>query len=213
MSARVPSLIPFRKIGAADFHSCYFAKSSPLPFFTEQSAHSEIHEHLVTLHMLTVEHSCRRILEVGTGNGQSTIALAYAAKAIGGKVTTMDIEDCVEARQLVVARGLRSYVEFQKQDSRTYSRTGPIDHLFIDSSHEYDATLEELKRLEPLVTTVITMHDSISVYHNDERDRHDVRNAVFSYFRGREDVRMYEYLNNNGLFVIFKNRLGVKQAP
>jgi len=179
-------------------HTCEDG-SSDLPFSSQMIKRTDIHEHLVTLFMLTRELGLKTVVELGTRSGESTIPLLFAAKEIGGSVFSFDIEDCPAAKKLVSENGLSSYWQFTQTDDLTVDWQKPVDHLFIDTSHTYDQTIRELRKFEPFVRDggVITMHDNVSCP--------DVRRATSDYLKGRSDLRRYEYLNNNGLTVVFKH--------
>ncbi|MDG7010820.1 MAG: class I SAM-dependent methyltransferase [Nitrososphaerota archaeon] len=178
--------------------SCLTAKDSALPFSLHASKATDIHEHLVTLFMLTVELNLRTVVELGTRGGESTVALLMAVKEIGGKVFSYDVDECSEAKHVIKQYGLEEYWEFTRGDDLFAKWNSPIDHLFIDTTHTYEQTSKELQRYEPFVRSggIVTMHDSVSFP--------EVKQAVQDYSRLRRDIKLYEYLNNNGLFVLFK---------
>jgi len=159
---------------------------------------TDIHEHLQTLYMLTVELNLRVIVELGTGGGESTIALLEAAKQIGGRVYSLDVSPCLEAKAKIRAYELSKYWEFIQGDDLKIEWNKPISHLFIDTTHTYDQTIKELKKYEPLVMSggIITLHDIVL--------HPEVLQAINEYLKGRTDLHLYKYLNCNGLAVIFK---------
>lgn len=159
---------------------------------------TDIHEHLMTLYMLTVQSKAKTVVELGTRSGESTLALLFGVKETHGKVFSLDIATCDDAKKLVMKNRLDGYWKFLKGDDLKQKWNKSIDHLFIDSSHTYQQTLSELKKYEPYVKRggVITMHDPF-IY--------GVKRAVVEYFKDRRDIIIYQYFNNNGLFVIFKN--------
>jgi predicted O-methyltransferase YrrM len=185
--------------GPGGDHTCYRASDRDLPFFSYVTADTDIHEHLMTLYFLTVEHGLKRVLELGTRDGDSTIALLHGAKAVGGHVTSVDLEESAKAREAVQRFGLAPFWTFTKSDDIALSWDDAIDHLFIDTSHAYEHTVKELKKFEPLVKAggLISLHDSVTYP--------DVRKAVLEYTSGRRDLRTYEFLNNNGLLLVFKS--------
>jgi predicted O-methyltransferase YrrM len=65
------------------------------------------------------ETGAKTILEVGTSYGYSTIWMAEAARATGGKVITLDLkaEKQAYARSMLQKAGLASYVEFRCGDA------------------------------------------------------------------------------------------------
>ena len=159
------------------------------------SAKTDISEHLTTLYMLAVEHQCKKILELGTRTGESTLALCAAARVTGGRVHSIDIEPCYEAVNRIDSAELDSYWRFIQQDDMKADWTEQVDMLFIDTDHTYSHTLAELQKYEPLTAKLVVMHDVV----------HDppVKFAAMEYFAGK-NCRIYEYLNNNGLLVVFK---------
>lgn len=71
-----------------------------------------------------------------------------------------------------------------------------LSTLLTNSQH----TLKELEKYEPHVREggIITLHDIITFP--------SVMKAIDEYLRNRNDLRLYKYLHNNGLAVIFKVR-------
>ncbi len=88
-----------------------------------------------------------RILEVGTSNAYSTIWLADAAQAVGGRVVTLEADaDKVKlARDNLERAGLRDVVEIiHGRAADTLPRLpGPFDLIFLDADRaSYRAYLE-----------------------------------------------------------------------
>ncbi len=160
---------------------------------------TDIHEHLMTLYMLTVELNLKTIVELGTREGESTIALLEAARRIGGRVHSIDIDPCIKAKEMVRSYGLEKYWVFTQGDDLEVEWGKPIDHLFIDTSHLFEHTVKELEKYEPHVKRggIITLHDTV-IYP-------EVLPAIMKYTDGRGDLRVYKYFNNSGLVVIFKH--------
>src|SRR5689334_25223135 len=69
----------------------------------------------------------RRILELGTSNGYSTIWLADAAQATGGRVVSVDVDaDRTQlARRNLAAAGLGDDVELRNEDAGTILAGSP----------------------------------------------------------------------------------------
>jgi predicted O-methyltransferase YrrM len=88
------------------------------------------------LHALILAHKPKRILELGTSYGYSTLFLADAARAVGGTVVTMELADYKQAyaREQLVAAGLDSYVEFRCGDAveMIAADTGHWDFVLLD---------------------------------------------------------------------------------
>lgn len=97
--------------------------------------------------------AARRILEIGTSNGYSTLWLAMAAQAVGGHVTTVEQADdkIALARQTFVRAGLEPFIHLVHDDAgRFITRLdgNSIDLLFLDSKRtDYAAWWPELQRV------------------------------------------------------------------
>jgi predicted O-methyltransferase YrrM len=90
----------------------------------------------VLLNLLIQEGDARRILEVGSSYGYSTQWLAAGARAVKGKVTSLELQGPkVEyARARLARAALADYVEFRIADALDSLRalTGPFDFVLVD---------------------------------------------------------------------------------
>jgi predicted O-methyltransferase YrrM len=80
----------------------------------------------------------RRILEIGTSNGYSTLWLGDAAEAVGGRVMSLEVlpERTAVAAENVAAAGLDAVVELRTEDAATALPTFPaaaFDFIFLDA--------------------------------------------------------------------------------
>ncbi len=95
----------------------------------------------------------RRVLEIGTSNGYSTLWPARAARAIGGSVTTVELSEYkVGLASTNFARaGLASFISLVHDDAgRVLDRSGDgaFDLVFLDSERpEYPGWWPHLKRV------------------------------------------------------------------
>jgi len=163
--------------------------------------YSYIHEHLTTLYFIVSEFKTKRILEIGTGNGHSTLAMAEAAKPIGGHVTTIDIEECKSAKDLIFSKDLGEIVTFIKSDSLKIGYESSLDLVFIDGAHTYAQVMAELKKYAWLVNIggFIILHDIANPAHPD------VWEAINDWFLNAEtctQFQWYRYFNCNGLLIL-----------
>ncbi|MCZ7564567.1 MAG: class I SAM-dependent methyltransferase [Burkholderiales bacterium] len=89
------------------------------------------------LHDLAVRLGAKRIVEIGTSTGHSTIWLAWAAAKTGGKVTTIEIDRGRHARALAnfERAGVAEYVDARLGDAHELVKTlpGPWDFVFHDA--------------------------------------------------------------------------------
>lgn len=97
--------------------------------------------------------NARRVLEIGTSNGYSTLWLAEAAAAIDGHVTTLEFaEDKVAMARSTFARsGLAAHITLVHGDAGQWlagAAEGSIDLLFLDSDRgQYAGWWPQLRRV------------------------------------------------------------------
>jgi predicted O-methyltransferase YrrM len=88
------------------------------------------------LNILVKDSEAKRILEIGTSYGYSTIWLADAARATGGRVTTLELQPnkAEHANAQLTRAGLVSFVDFRVGDARESlaALEGPIDFVLLD---------------------------------------------------------------------------------
>jgi len=162
---------------------------------------SDISEHLSTLFLLTIEFDLKRILELGVRDGNSTTALTEAVSKIDGHVWSIDVNSCNEAGRKVKLLDLEKYWTFIQGDDIAIGQNWnqKVDHIFIDTSHSYGHTLQELKTyvkfLEP--NGFITFHDTRTYPGVLKAIRDFVTNETCKY-------RFYNYFNNNGFAILRK---------
>ena len=97
--------------------------------------------------------NARRVLEIGTSNGYSTLWLADAARAIGGGVTTVELSEFKLglAAQNFARSGLSAAITQLHDDAgRVLARAadGAFDLVFLDSERpEYPGWWPDIKRV------------------------------------------------------------------
>ena len=88
------------------------------------------------LFLLATGAQSRRILELGTSYGYSTVWLAAAARTTGGKVLSLELRDfkIEHARQALTRAGLSTRVEFHAGDCLETLKhlQGPFDLVLLD---------------------------------------------------------------------------------
>jgi predicted O-methyltransferase YrrM len=88
------------------------------------------------LHALILAHRPKRILELGTSYGYSTLFLADAARAVGGQLITMELADWKQAhaKAQIAKAGLSGVVDFRLGDAVAMieADAGPFDFILLD---------------------------------------------------------------------------------
>jgi predicted O-methyltransferase YrrM len=133
--------------------------------------------------------SARSVLELGTSNGYSTVWLADAVGATGGRLTTVEIdtERSVQAAANLGKAGLRALVELRVEDAAETLRTSADEHwdmIFLDAERPaYVSYWPDLRRvLRPAgllaVDNIISHAEEVSEFRALVRDSHDVSEAL-----------------------------------
>jgi predicted O-methyltransferase YrrM len=97
--------------------------------------------------------AARRVFEIGTSNGYSTLWLASAARGVGGTVTTVELSSFKSglAAANFARSGLAAFiVQVQDDAGRVLSRQGDgaFDMIFLDAERpEYPGWWPDIKRV------------------------------------------------------------------
>lgn len=114
------------------------------------AADSDIWQHLPILYNAARSYENVQVLELGTRGGESTRALLAGAEARGGHVWSVDIAPPRVPVEEWLATGVWSFT--LSDDMTVEIPDGYRPHvLFIDTSHEREHTLAEIRRFVPLV--------------------------------------------------------------
>lgn len=127
---------------------------------TNDAAHTERGQRMLNitrdtgelLAVLVQARSARRILEIGTSNGYSTLWLARAVQALRGSVLTVEkAQDKFDMAQANFARaGVQDVIEQRLADAGQVlqdSQDGAYDFIFLDSARgQYGAWWPQLDR-------------------------------------------------------------------
>ncbi len=119
---------------------------------------------------LAVANKAKKIVEIGTRTGYSTLWLAYAASITGGKIISCEIDPaCAEqARANLTRANMSDYVEILVGDAREIlrGRDEPVDFVFIDAEKaQYESYIDAVyKQLD--VGSMVVADNAVS--HDDE---------------------------------------------
>ena len=130
---------------------------APLAEIQKKAAlRTDICDHLQNLFTITLSERPQLVVELGVRGGESTFVFERAAKLTGAKLLSVDFNDCKDVTKWPEWNFVQSDdIVFAKQFVDFCSLKGwcpEIDILFIDTSHEYDHTVEEIKYWFPFIT-------------------------------------------------------------
>ena len=166
----------------------------------EEAGAADISNHLMTLALLIREFDLKQVVELGTRDGNSTLALLEGARSIAGHVTSVDVEPCLEAKRRVQRAGFTeswTFVQANDMDLEPPQIPAAIDFLFVDTSHLYAPTLAELRKYSAYLRpgAWIALHDYVSFPGVNQAVRDFVKSAAFP-------VRFYAFMHQNGLALL-----------
>jgi len=122
---------------------------------------SDIREYLPVLWREAAGRPGCRVLELGVRQGNSTVAFLAGAQACGGRVWSCDL--AVTVPQAWQDCPWWTFVPGDDTDPAVQARLpAQCDVLFVDTSHEYEHTLAELRAYMPRVAPggVALFHDT-----------------------------------------------------
>jgi predicted O-methyltransferase YrrM len=137
----------------------------------------------------------RRMVEIGGSSGLSTIALAAAARATGGRLTSIEIEPVrqAESRATLTALGLAPHVDYRLDDAAVVLPELPdVDFALIDCEKDDYARFFDMLRLAPgavVVADNILSH-GLTDYVAHVRGRKDTQSITLHVGKGLEVSRV-----------------------
>ncbi|MFL6305029.1 MAG: class I SAM-dependent methyltransferase [Candidatus Sulfotelmatobacter sp.] len=161
---------------------------------------NDISDHLLTMALLVTEFKLKHVVELGTRSGNSTLALLEAVRGTGGRVLSIDVDACDDAKARVRAAGFDDIWTFIQGDDLALDDSvlpKAIDLLFIDTNHLYAQTIAELQKYSSrlLEGSWILLHDYVEFP--------GVRRAVHEFVAGLPyRPSFYPFANKNGLAVL-----------
>ena len=125
-----------------------------------------INDHLISLFNEALQVKPKTIVELGVEFGESTFVLERVARLCAAKLVSLDIQDCsrvstydgwffVQQDDIQFAAGFSDWC-------KTHQIKAEIDILFIDTSHLYEHTSQEIKVWFPLLApkAKVFFHDT-----------------------------------------------------
>ena len=127
---------------------------------------SDIREYLPFLYETAKAYDKVRVLELGSRKGNSTLAFLAAAEEAGGHVWSCDVTNAaLDPEGMAPWRGVPQWTFTCGDDMDPAVQAAlpaEVDVFFLDTSHEYDHTLAELRAYMPRVAPggVALFHDT-----------------------------------------------------
>lgn len=219
--------MPIRKIKrhlrSSFLHSVSHALPACSPVSVEDhftEVFCDISDHLPTLYAITLKRAPKVIVECGVRDGRSTQAFIQASKHTDSIIFSVDIDSC-EA-----SGNDHPNWYFYQEDDVAFAKRLPtlladfgqrsIDCLFIDSSHEYEHTCQEIAAFFPLLSPRATV-----IFH-DTHLRRAGQSKNGSFLRGWDNQRgviraIEDYFacrfDESKPFIILKNGWLIEHVP
>ena len=145
--------MPLLKVYDASWGKVFVSMQSA--FEDRLSKWSDVQEYLPLLYDTAASYPKVRVLELGTRRGNSTLAFLAAAAAVDGHVTSVDPDRVTDAPDGMLPWRKAPWWTFVRGDDMDgavqAALPGEVDVLFVDTSHEYEHTLGELRAYMPRV--------------------------------------------------------------
>lgn len=161
---------------------------------------SDINEHLQFIHDLCVAVDAKTVVELGVRTGVSTAAFLTAMDVTGGAVWSCDVH------QPRVDPWIRDHPRWEfwwGSDLDLAGDAPDCDVLFIDTSHAYQHTVDELRLYAPKARRLILLHDTQLEQPEQvgPQPPFPVRKAALEWHATHPEWVWEEHPHNNGLGV------------
>lgn len=166
--SRVAKTTLHMRLGGGRYHQAVYHPTLVEALGTRPRPH-HISDHLGTLFFFALDARPRLMVELGTRAGESTRTLLAAAALTGATLLSIDLNDC---GQLDLPG--KQHWRFVQSDDVAFGRDGfvnwcqgaqlapCIDFLFIDTSHHYEHTKQEIEVWLPHLAeqATVVFHDT-----------------------------------------------------
>lgn len=140
----------------------------------------------------------KRVVEIGGSSGISTISLSASARAVGGKVISIEVEPSrqAESHEILSGLGLTDFVEYICDDAgNVLPKLGEVDLALIDCEKEDYIRFFEMLRIAPggLVVADNIMSHSLTDYVNYVRKISGFESVTLPIGKGLELSRRHKF--------------------
>lgn len=165
---------------------------------------TDISEHLPTLYAMAVHTKAKIVIELGVRLGESTIPFLEAMQVTNGHLWSVDVDRCDVAKNKMKEYGLDSRWTFTMLNDIDYGKhvwdkSKKADIIFIDTSHQYAHTKEEIQVFEPILRPggMMIFHDTVSFPDG-------VYRPILEFMGGHPKYKFENFQNCNGLGILTK---------
>jgi len=155
---------------------------------------------LETLFFIAHILKARQVLELGTGWGDSGIAILYGMNK-HGNLYSLDIQNYSQLRERINLLGLGDNFHFYQVSSLSPPEEllkMKYDFIYIDSNHEYEHVVKELELYCDL-TKYIVMHDVIH-----EAETTQPAKAAFHFLTLHPEWNLIRLNTRHGLWLLYR---------
>ena len=136
----------------------------------------------------------RRMVEIGGSSGISTIALAAAARQVGGRLTSIEIEPSrqSESRRTLQELGLEKFIDYVRDDAAAaLPSLTEVDLALIDCEKEDYVRFFDMLRVTPggIVVADNILSHALKDYVTHVRNRPGVESITLGIGKGLELTR------------------------
>ncbi len=134
--------------------------------FEKSLKRTDINDHLLTIYRESIEIKPKLIVELGVRGGESTFVFERVARKFNSILISVDIEDCSKITNYEKWFFIKKDdIQFSREFKQWCTQRGiepSIDILFIDTSHLYSHTKEEIKSWFPFLSKKckVIFHDT-----------------------------------------------------
>jgi len=195
----------WRRIAEQDESRRRLAEGDMTPIYERLCAKaSDINEHLPTFYDLVVKLDAKKVVELGTRGGTSTVAWLAALHQTDGHLWAVDVNP---PPGLLAGHPRLTFTQGHDLDPFVLSQIpDDVDIVFVDTDHAYELTQAEIDGYAPKVRPggAMVFHDTAverHEHHTTEQPPFPVRKAVTEWAE-TAGFEVQEYANNFGLMVV-----------
>ena len=129
---------------------------------------TDINDHLTTLFFESLPVNPKLIVELGVRGGESYFVLERVAKLCDSVIVSVDIDDCSHVgsydKWFFIQKDDTQFAKEFKEWCKAHNLNSAIDIIFIDTSHNYQHTVEEIALWFPFLSekAKVFFHDTNS---------------------------------------------------